>query len=157
MGTIPMKVVRLRDKNYLYPESDEGHKLLDKYKDEEVLAITIKRTNKRTIKQNSYYWGVVITLILERFEDYGYTLRDLYKNAPPVKLLKTDIHDWLSVVFSREDIVDEETAEVKGVRKKRTSETDSEQFWEYIERVRYYAAEHLDLNIPDPDTPAYKI
>lgn len=147
-ATIPMTI----DGNSLVPTTENGAEELHRLRNEEVLSVTIKTTDKRTLNQNNYYWGVVVQTILERFEEYGYTLNDLFKNAPPVKLLKTDVHEWLKVVFNREDIVDESTAEVKGVRQKSTSSTGKHDFGEYIERIRLWASDYLDIYIRDPDT-----
>lgn len=114
------------------------------------VMITVESFNQRTLAQNNYYQGVVVKMVLERMEELGYTLSDLYSNAPPARLLKSDVHYWLEQVFSRKDKYDPETGAFLGVEKLKVKHTDTAYFKEYMERIKIWASEALDLVIPEP-------
>lgn len=83
--------------------------------------------NIRSIRANAYYWGVVIEILRDYF---GYE--------------KEEMHDALGLLFRRN--YDGPIETVDG-----TSGMKSEAFWNYIERVRIWAATNWQLNIPDPN------
>jgi hypothetical protein len=95
---------------------------------------------KRTSKQNRYYWGVVIDLI---------TLEIAGTNN---KVEKEEVHRALARYFL--DYDNERTFETGGVmfgERISTTELSTVEFGEYVENVKRWAAEYLNLIIPDPD------
>lgn len=102
------------------------------------LTITFQRFgNKRTTKQNRYYWGVVVKMIKERFKELGHELDS------------DEVHDFLKGEFNKREIVTENDHHLSIPRS--TKDLDSQTFNEYIEKVRQFAAITLEINIPDPD------
>jgi hypothetical protein len=81
----------------------------------------------RSIKANAYYWGVVIDIL---HLEFGYE--------------KEEMHDALGLMFrqSRDEFV-------PTIRS--TTTMSSAEFWEYIERVRRWAAIEYNVTIPDPN------
>jgi hypothetical protein len=102
----------------------------------EVEVVIKIRRNKRTIPQNSYYWGVVLDLIAE---STGYTTQEL--------------HEFFKRLFLKKVIkiggVDYEVSES-------TSKLNTEQFSDYIEKIKKFAVMKLDLHIPSPDEIDYE-
>lgn len=107
----------------------------------QLLDVTIKpsvrssKGEKRTKRQNAYYWGVVVKMICEATGDMD----------------KDSVHNGLKHAFLTDEAADLE----KGVLAKVRSTTDlnkAEFFEYYIDRIRQWAIESLGLNIPDPYT-----
>ena len=102
------------------------------------LMITFQRFgNKRTTKQNRYYWGVVVKMIRERFKELGHELDS------------DEVHDFLKGEFNKREIVTENDHHLSIPRS--TKDLDSTSFNEYLEKVRQFASITLEINIPDPD------
>jgi len=91
----------------------------------EVVVKPIRR--KRTLPQNAYYWGVVVEMIRA---EVGY-------------LTKEEAHDALRMNFLMD-----RTRLLPTIRS--TTTLSTLEFGEYIEQVRTWAAEFLNLPIPDP-------
>lgn len=86
-----------------------------------------KRRSIRSLQQNKYYWGVVVELIAE---DLGYTPQEA--------------HDALRLEFLK--VQDGKLPTVKS-----TTTLDKEEFVEYIEKIKVYAAQELNISIPNPE------
>jgi hypothetical protein len=103
------------------------------------LEIIVKHKKKaRSLNQNSYYWGVVIPMIVGMFRDNGnYVDGD-------------DVHDFLKQHVGKLSRVlvlpDGEILKATGS----TSKLTAMEFEAYLERVRAWAAE-FDLAIPLPN------
>lgn len=97
-----------------------------------------EKKKKRSNSQNSYYFGVIVTMVCLRFRDLGHD----------VDLQNT--HDFLKANFNYKEIVKPETGEVLKIPLK-TSELSTIEFSEYIERVIRFGAEFLDIQIPYPN------
>jgi len=98
-----------------------------------VEVVVRKRSTKRTVKQNQYYWAVVIRLIAD---ETGHT--------------SDEIHEAMKRMFLKDLIIikGEEYETVKS-----STELDTLGFSkDYIERIRFWAWETLSVVIPDPDT-----
>lgn len=96
-----------------------------------VLCVEIKQYHKkRTLEQNSYYWGVVLKAFSE---STGYTPEEM--------------HDLLTDKFLPTNTV--EFGEVKKEVPISTTKLDTLQFREYLESILRLAAEH-GLYIPGP-------
>lgn len=102
------------------------------------VTITIERkSRKRTSQQNRYYWGCVIVLAKRGFNDLGHDLND------------EDTHTFLKSKFNPKDIVFQDTGEVFTFGAS-TTEMDTIDFNLYIEKIQQFAAEILNVIIPDP-------
>jgi hypothetical protein len=102
------------------------------------LEVTIKRLRAtRSLEQNAFYWGVVVQLLSEHT---GYT--------------PDEIHDLLKMKFipkrmafadGNGEVVDQY------VLGGSTRKMNKLEFGEYIAAIQQWAAEELDLVIPDPN------
>lgn len=97
-----------------------------------------EKKKKRSNSQNSYYFGVVVTMVCLRLRDLG--------NDVTIE----ETHDFLKANFNYKEIVKPETEEVLKIPLK-TSELSTIEFSEYIERVIRFGAEFLDIQIPYPN------
>jgi len=95
-----------------------------------------KHRRKRTIPQNSYYWGIVLDLIAE---STGYTTEEL--------------HEFFKRLYLKKIItiggVDYEVSES-------TNKLNTDQFSKYIEKIKRFAEIKLSLRIPDPNEIDYE-
>jgi hypothetical protein len=104
-------------------------------------AITFERLKAtRSPQANAYYFGVVLHLLSEYT---GYTVEEL--------------HEWAKQRFLPQElaICDGNGEVVDGLVLGGTTTTLSKnEFWEYVERIRSFAWERLQVEIPAPD-PAW--
>lgn len=123
---------------YNRPLFEEEVRAMSREKD---LAVTVEVKVKRNVRsdvQNAYYWGVVVAMIVERLRELGHDVdRDL-------------THEFLKGRFLYSELTDPNTGEVMKIPRK-TSELATGEFMDYLEHVKQFAAETLDLYIPDPN------
>lgn len=105
------------------------------------LEVTVKRQRAtRSQLQNRYYWGVVIALLSEHT---GYT--------------PDEVHDCMKMQFiPKRMAVADGNGVIHGeyVLGGSTREMNTIDFGDYMESIREWAAETLDVVIPDPDQDA---
>jgi hypothetical protein len=93
------------------------------------VTVTVeKEKRKRSNQQNKYYWGVVLQLIAE------------HTGEDP-----ENIHEALKAHFAPKHVVG------NIVIPSATRYLDTIDFSLFIEKVRRWAAEELNINIPDPN------
>ncbi len=97
-----------------------------------VEVIVRKQRTQRTSRQNRYYFGVVIPLIAEHC---GYE--------------KDEMHELLAMRFLRTD----DDPITGSPRRKRTPQTDTQEFADYLDSCIRFAAE-LGVVIPEPNQVA---
>ena len=123
---------------YNRPLFEEEVRAMSREKD---LAVTVEVKVKRRFRsdvQNAYYWGVVISMIVDRLRELGHDVdRDL-------------THEFLKGRFLYSELTDPTTGEVMKIPRK-TSELATGEFMDYLEHIKQFAAETLDLYIPDPN------
>ncbi len=123
---------------YNRPLFEEEVRAMSREKD---LAVTIEVKLKKRFRsdvQNAYYWGVVVAMISQRLRELGHDVdRDL-------------THEFLKGRFLYTEFTDPTSGEVMKIPRK-TSELATEEFMEYVEHVKQFAAETLDIYIPDPN------
>lgn len=100
------------------------------------LRIDRKRAT-RSEQQNRYWWGVCVELVSEHT---GYTPEEVHEFAKQTFLPKK-----LAMADGNGEIVGE--CVIGGS----TTKLDKIQFGEFVERFRQWAAETLDIVIPDPE------
>src|SRR6476661_4392992 len=99
--------------------------------------VEIKPNRNRSLNQNDYYWGTIITYCLEGFKDAGW------------RISESQVHEELKKMFLKEDVVNELTGEVKTIQRD-SKGLSTVEFNEYIEKIQQFAAEFLGVVIPDP-------
>jgi hypothetical protein len=97
----------------------------------------VKGRNKRSLQQNAYYWGVVVSMVHEGMRDMG----------NDVSIQET--HEFLKSRFNTKEVVNTTVGEVMAFPVS-TTELNKEEFGQYIERVQQFAAEYLNIAIPNP-------
>ena len=95
---------------------------------------------KRTNPQNRYFHGLVIPLIQQRLQELG------WKEA----ISETWVKDLVKLQCLKTESVNENTGEVfEAIRN--TSGLSTSEFMNLIADIQQWAAEKLDLYIPDPN------
>ena len=123
---------------YNRPLFEEEVRSMSRDKD---LAVTVEvkiKKYRRSNEFNNYYWAIVVAMISERLRELGH---DVDKDL---------VHEFLKGRFLYSELTDPGTGEVMKIPKK-TSELATGEFMEYLEHVKQFAAETLDLYIPDPN------
>lgn len=93
--------------------------------------------DKRSSQANRYYWGVVVELIHRALKESG------------IDASREGTHELLKFRFLKEDHPIGKDGEFITTVKS-TTELERDEFAAYIERCKQFAAEYLNLNIPDP-------
>ena len=103
------------------------------------VIITIeKKTRKRSLSQNAYLHGVVIPMVQEGFLGVGYKYS--------LSETKTD----LKRMFAIHEKINKETGEIREYIKE-TSTMTTVELMDFIEQIQRWAAEYLNIIIPDPN------
>jgi hypothetical protein len=104
-----------------------------------LIKLKITEVNKRSLRQNSYYWAVIIPC-----------WRELIKNEWGEILSNEQTHEFLKSNFNSEEKVIEKTGEILTIPKSTTknSKTDQEV---YHEICRQKALEFFNTIIPQPN------
>ena len=102
--------------------------------------VSIKKKNARTNNQNRYWWGGVLPLIKQGLKDAGYN--EVKTNE--------DAHEVVKALFLKKHISngDGVALEMSGS----TTELSTIEFNELIANIQQWAAEFLNVIIPDPNT-----
>lgn len=109
------------------------------------IEITIRKKKKhRSSEQNRYYWGVVVPYILEAFIELG---NDLQSGNPEHAQL---IHDFLKRRCLPARQVCDANHELIELTPS-TTDLSTAEMMEYIDRVCLFAAESLNVDIPQPN------
>lgn len=96
--------------------------------------------DKRSNPQNRYYRGVICELIGDALKDSGWEPKECSNDA---------VHAMLKLRFLKEDRPIGKDGEFLTVVKS-TTELDKEEFGAYIEHCIRFAAEYLNVVIPEP-------
>lgn len=103
-----------------------------------VVTIDIE-SRKRSVQQNHYYYGVVISLIQE-------ALRDEWGES----LTKEETHELLKQHCNWKELVNNDTGESLKIPQS-TADLTTMEFEEFLERCRRFAFEYLNVSIPLPN------
>lgn len=109
---------------------------ISQFKDCEIEVTFEKKRSKRSWLQNRYYWGVCVSMIQERFKELG------------TDCSKEDVHCFLRSKFLYKELVNEKDGEIMQIPRS-TTDLNKSEFSEYIGKIQMFAAETLDLIIPD--------
>lgn len=126
------------DGKLILPQRNAFVKDLAVFKGKDVVITVEKKGKKRSTEQNRYYWGIVIPLVKQGLIDVGYRMT-------------TELtHDFLRDKFCIVEIVNEITGEVITTKGK-TSEMSTSQMMDYFAQISQWAAEWLNIQIPEPE------
>ena len=101
------------------------------------VSVTRKKS-KRSNRQNSYYWAVVVVMIRERVRELT---GELWTNE--------SIHDWLKVKFNSKEVIFNDVVEIIPMS---SAGLMVGQFMDYLAKIRTWAMDVLDLDIPEPNS-----
>lgn len=110
-------------------------KLFDQLHDGKWL-IEIAQANKRSDQHNRYYFGLVVPLVQNGIRDLG------------TELTKEETHEWLKGKFNFTEVMNQDGIVEQVPRS--TTILNKEKFSEYIAKIQQFAAEFLNIVIPDP-------
>lgn len=101
------------------------------------VTIEVKKAKvNRSLMQNAYYFGVCVSMVQERLRDLGHDIT------------KEDTHNLLRGRFLFTELIDDKTGEVVKIPRSTKNLTKTE-FMDYIEDIKRFGAEVLDIVIPD--------
>lgn len=104
-----------------------------KLKDGEEVKVKVTRRRKdRSLDQNAYYWGAVLPVISH---ETGHT--------------EEELHEIFKRLFLPPRITELHRMRIKLPGS--TANLSVAEFYEYVEKVRAWAATELSINIPDPE------
>lgn len=100
----------------------------------------VKKVRKpRSLDQNGWLWGCIYPMLLDGLIDAGWEFTDTEQ-----------VHEFFKSQFTADKVVNKHTAEIIEFPSS-TSRMDTVVFSSYCEKLRDYALEYLNLDIPEPD------
>lgn len=103
-----------------------------------MLTIT-KLQRGRTLNQNDWLWGCVYPVLLDGLLDAGWEFTSVEQ-----------VHEFFKKQIAQEQVVNYDTGEIVEIPRS-TATMDTQQFSAYIEKLREYARDFLNVEIPEPD------
>lgn len=113
--------------------------ILEHYNGNTIDVIFKKRSNKRSNKQNGYYWGVINPIFQNNIKEMWGELWS-----------KDDVHEFLKNNCNYKEYVNEETGEIIRKTKSTTENSTAEQEM-FHEKCRRLSEEFFNVEIPLPD------
>jgi len=108
------------------------------------IIVTFARPKKtRSSEQNRYYWGVVVRMVCEAFNEIGNPV-----NADNQEDIQS-VHEFLKRRFLQPEIFVDANGEAHEIGWS-TSRLTTSQMMDYIAQVQQFAVEFLNVIIPDP-------
>jgi len=106
-----------------------------------IYNVTINKERKpHSDEQQGYLWGCVYPMVREGMIAAGWD--DIVTDE--------DAHEFCKSRFASRDIINRFTGEVESLPAS-TSCMDTKQYSDYVDAVRDWAAEFLNISIPDPN------
>lgn len=100
------------------------------------VVITIKKKGKRSNRLNSYYFAAIVKSVQWQFREFG---NDVDADT---------VHEFLKLNFNPVKITTLEGKEITVGGS--TTDMNNQEFIDYCERIRRWAAEDLGIEIKDP-------
>lgn len=102
-------------------------------------SVLINDANPRSLEGNAYYWSVVVEMVMDGLNHLGHEFFD-----------KDTVHEFLKAKFNSVKVRNEKTGKVEQITQS-TTKLNPGEFFQYIERIRRWSAEFLNVVIPDPE------
>lgn len=119
---------------------DQFIRALKNIKDGPVELIVKRWRANRSTQQNAWYHACIIPIITDAINEL----------QGEEAFSRTEIHEFLKSKFNTRTVINEGGQEVRIARS--TSNLTTTEFTAYVEQVRAWAIDMLDVTIPDPDT-----
>lgn len=105
-----------------------------------VYQVNVKKVRKpRSNDQNAWLWGCIYPMLLDGMIDAGWEFANVEQ-----------LHEFFKAQMTADQVVNRETGEVVTFPSS-TAKMDTVTFSTYCEKLREYAREYLNIDIPDPD------
>lgn len=103
-----------------------------------MLTIT-KQRRGRTLNQNDWLWGCVYPILLDGLLDAGWVFTSVEQ-----------VHEFFKKQMAQDKVVNYSTGEIVEIPRS-TATMDTQQFSMYVDALRAYAEEFLNVTIPEPN------
>lgn len=104
-------------------------------------SVSIKRIRReRSNDQNGWLWGCIYPMLLDALIDVGW---DEFTNIEQV-------HEFCKMKFTASEIVNRHTGEIVTIPFS-TANMNTVEFSAYTDKIRDFASEYLNTEIPDPN------
>lgn len=107
--------------------------------DGEYLFAVKKVRKPRSLDQNGWLWGCIYPMLLDGLIDAGWEFTDTEQ-----------VHEFFKSQFTSDRVINKHTGEIIEFPSG-TSKMDTVIFSTYCEKLREYALEYLNIDIPEPD------
>ena len=105
-----------------------------------IYLVEVKKVRKpRSNDQNAWLWGCIYPLLLDAMIDAGWEFTNTEQ-----------LHEFFKAQMTADEVVNRETGEIVKFPSS-TSSMSTVDFSAYCEKLREYAREYLNVEIPDPD------
>lgn len=98
-----------------------------------------KNRRGRTLNQNEYLWGCVYPILLDGLLDAGWEFTSVEQ-----------VHEFFKKQMAKDKVVNYSTGEIVDIPCS-TATMDTQQFAMYVDALRAYAEEFLNVTIPEPN------
>ena len=98
-----------------------------------------KQRKGRTLNQNGWLWGCVYPILLDGLLDAGWEFTSVEQ-----------VHEFFKKQMAQDKVVNYSTGEIVEIPRS-TATMDTQQFSMYVDALRDYAEEFLNVTIPEPD------
>ena len=103
-----------------------------------MLTIT-KQRRGRTLNQNDWLWGCVYPILLDGLLDAGWEFTSVEQ-----------VHEFFKKQMAQDKVVNYSTGEIVEIPRS-TATMDTQQFSMYVDALRAYVEEFLNVTIPEPN------
>jgi len=134
-GTTKNQSLKIRNRETFIKE------VLNCFPESELIITVKKKGRKRSLLQNNLYWAVYVPEITKALINNGYA-----------GFTQLDVHHYLKNKFNSE-LSSDKNGEIIEIGTTTTQLTRTE-FAEYMIRIKTWAKDALDINIPEPNTQA---
>lgn len=93
----------------------------------------------RSLNQNEWLWGCVYPILLSGLLDAGWEFTSTEQ-----------VHEFFKKRIAHDKVVNYFTGEIVELPRS-TAKMDTQQFSAYVDALRTYASEYLNVTIPEPD------
>ena len=104
----------------------------------EYVCTVQRKQRRRTTPQNKYLWGVVYPMLLTGLQQAGWEFTDCEQ-----------VHHFFKQHVAGESFINRKTGEVVTLPNS-TAAMTTQEFETYIDRLRNYSAQYLNIEIPEP-------
>lgn len=103
-----------------------------------VITITPNRKT-RSNQQNAYLWGIVYPAVLFGLQDAGWEITN-----------EEQVHEYCKQAFAAREVINKDTGEVLSLPN-RTARMQTAEFNVYVDKIKAFALEYLNITIPEPN------